>query len=130
VLLINSAVPKVFCAGADLKERAVMPPDAVAQFVRDLRSAFTDLEQLPIPTIACIDGFALGGGLEMALAADLRIAGSDAKLGLVETKLAIIPGFVFLIKCWRDSETRTLDWGLASKGTHFYQQSFGFKAGV
>ena len=98
MLLINSAVPKVFCAGADLKERAVMPPDAVAQFVRDLRSAFTDLEQLPIPTIACIDGFALGGGLEMALAADLRIAGSDAKLGLVETKLAIIPGFVFFDK--------------------------------
>ena len=45
-----------------------------------------------MPTIAALDGFALGGGLEMALAADIRVAGAGAKMGLVETKLAIIPG--------------------------------------
>ncbi|XP_024045245.1 uncharacterized protein LOC18047104 isoform X3 [Citrus clementina] len=67
VVMIRSSVPKVFCAGADLKA-------------------------LPIPTIAVIDGAALGGGLEMALACDLRICGEAALLGLPETGLAIIPG--------------------------------------
>ncbi|KAJ3202717.1 hypothetical protein HDU83_007149 [Entophlyctis luteolus] len=66
-------------------------PD-VAAFVYGLRTAFSDLESLPAPTIAAIDGAALGGGLEIALAADIRVAGAGAKLGLPETKLAIIPG--------------------------------------
>ena len=73
-----------------------MNPQQVNTFVHSLRSAFTELEQLPIPTIACIDGFALGGGLELALGADIRIAGPQAKVGLVETQLAIIPGYPFL----------------------------------
>ncbi|KAJ3382937.1 hypothetical protein HDU84_003944 [Entophlyctis sp. JEL0112] len=68
-------------------------PD-VAAFVYGLRTAFSDLESLPAPTIAAIDGAALGGGLEIALAADIRVAGAGAKLGLPETKLAIIPGQV------------------------------------
>jgi methylglutaconyl-CoA hydratase len=92
VLIINSSVPNVFCAGADLKERASMTPEQVSLFVHGLRSAFTDLEELPMPTISAIDGFALGGGFELALATDIRIAGEDAKVGLPETNLAIIPG--------------------------------------
>ncbi|KAJ3300777.1 hypothetical protein HK104_003747 [Borealophlyctis nickersoniae] len=92
VVIIRSLVDKVFCAGADLKERATMDPTEVASFVYNLRTSFTDLETLPIPTIASIDGAALGGGLELAMAADLRVAGEGAKLGLPETKLAIIPG--------------------------------------
>jgi methylglutaconyl-CoA hydratase len=92
VLIIKSNVPGVFCAGADLKERQLMTPIQVSSFVHQLRSAFTDLEELPMPTISCIDGFALGGGLELALATDIRIAGQNAKLGLPETNLAIIPG--------------------------------------
>lgn len=51
-----------------------------------------ELEDLPMPTIAALDGVALGGGLEMALACDIRVASSTAKMGLVETKLAVIPG--------------------------------------
>ncbi|TVU28991.1 hypothetical protein EJB05_20533 [Eragrostis curvula] len=67
VVLVASSVPGAFCAGADLKA-------------------------LPIPTIAVIEGAALGGGLELALSCDLRICGKNAKLGLPETGLAIIPG--------------------------------------
>ena len=64
----------------------------VAEFVRQLRAAFTEVEDLPIPVIAAMDGAALGGGLELALACDLRVAGSSAIIGLPETSLAIIPG--------------------------------------
>ncbi|KAI8847616.1 ClpP/crotonase-like domain-containing protein [Chytridium lagenaria] len=92
VVVVRSLVDRVFCAGADLKERATMSPAQVAAFVHGLRSAFSDLESLPVPTISAIDGAALGGGLEVALATDIRIAGAGAKLGLPETRLAIIPG--------------------------------------
>jgi len=92
VLVIRSEVPRVFCAGADLKERAKMKPEEVGPFVAGLRQIVNDLEELPQPTIAAIDGAALGGGLEMALACCLRTAASTAKIGLVETGLAIIPG--------------------------------------
>ncbi|KAJ8661044.1 hypothetical protein O0I10_003267 [Lichtheimia ornata] len=92
VLIVQSLVKGVFCAGADLKERATMNPTQVTQFLHSLRQAYRDLETLPIPTIAAIDGAALGGGLEMALSCDMRIAGPGAKIGLPETKLAIIPG--------------------------------------
>ncbi|HJV21171.1 MAG TPA: enoyl-CoA hydratase-related protein, partial [Holophagaceae bacterium] len=92
VVILHSLVPGVFCAGADLKERATMAAPEVAAFVHGLRSAFTELEDLPMPVIASLEGAALGGGLELALACDLRIAGAEAKLGLPETGLAIIPG--------------------------------------
>jgi methylglutaconyl-CoA hydratase len=64
----------------------------VGPFVSSLRSAFTALADLPFPTIAAIEGVALGGGLELALACDMRIAGANAKMGLPETNLAILPG--------------------------------------
>lgn len=92
VMMISSLVPKVFCAGADLKERRKMSPSEVQSFVNTLRSTFSLLEALHIPTIAVIEGAALGGGLEMALSCDLRICGEDAVMGLPETGLAIIPG--------------------------------------
>lgn len=92
VVMIFSSVPKVFCAGADLKERKTMTAPEVQAYVDSLRSSFTYLEELEIPTIAVIEGAALGGGMEMALACDLRICGEDAVMGLPETGLAIIPG--------------------------------------
>lgn len=91
-VILRSAVPKVFCAGADLKERATMSKQEVAAFVHGLREAFSGVAALPMPTIAAIEGAALGGGCELALACDFRIAGADALLGLPETALAIIPG--------------------------------------
>jgi len=93
VLILNSSTPGSFCSGADLAERRTMTKGQVSNFLTDLRTALGKLESLPVPTIAAIDGPALGGGLELALACDLRVAGhSVTKLGLPETKLGIIPG--------------------------------------
>lgn len=92
VLVIRSLVPGIFCAGADLKERFKMSEEEVPKMSALYRKTFSQIESLPFPVIAALDGHALGGGLEMALACDLRIASSTAKIGLVETGLAIIPG--------------------------------------
>ncbi|RKP40038.1 enoyl-CoA hydratase [Dimargaris cristalligena] len=92
VVILRSLVDGVFCAGADLKERATMTTPEVRKFLATLRQTFCDLEALPVPTIASVDGAALGGGLEMALCCDMRVGGSKSKLGLTETRLAIIPG--------------------------------------
>ncbi|UJR15183.1 hypothetical protein I4U23_002144 [Adineta vaga] len=91
-VLFHSLVPNVFCAGADLKERINMPQEEVGPFVSKIKEIFSKVFGLPIPTIAALDGLALGGGLELALACDIRIAANTAKLGLTETKLGIIPG--------------------------------------
>ncbi|XP_053207896.1 methylglutaconyl-CoA hydratase, mitochondrial-like [Panonychus citri] len=91
-LIVRSLVKNVFCAGADLKERFKMEINEVGPFVERLRNLTNSLANLPYPTIAAIEGAAFGGGLEMALACDLRVASPRAKLGLVEAKLAIIPG--------------------------------------
>lgn len=92
VLLIRSSVLNIFCAGADLKERLDMSPEEAGAMSGLLRVVFNQISLLPYPTIACMDGAAVGGGLELALACDLRIASSSAKIGLPETSLAIIPG--------------------------------------
>lgn len=92
VVILRSLTPGIFCAGADLKERKGMAQEDVSAFVTSLREMLKAIEQLPMPVIAALDGAALGGGLEMALACDMRTAAENTKLGLVETKLAIIPG--------------------------------------
>ena len=74
VLILRANGP-CFCAGADLKERREMSEAEVIEFLQDLRHMLEQVEKLPIPTLAAIDGPALGGGLELALACDFRIAG-------------------------------------------------------
>ncbi|VEL36842.1 unnamed protein product [Protopolystoma xenopodis] len=93
-LIICSLVDNVFCSGADLKERAKYTDSEVPGVVGSLRSLFQRIHCLPMPTIAAIDGAALGGGLELALACDLRFAGHMPRtsLGLVETHWALLPG--------------------------------------
>jgi enoyl-CoA hydratase/carnithine racemase len=91
-VLITGAGDKAFCAGADLKERKTMPPERVPHFVRNIRRVMDDVEALPQPTIGVINGVAFGGGTELLLACDLRVAAPHAQLGLTETSLAIIPG--------------------------------------
>ena len=81
-----------FSTGADLKERRTLTPDQVRRFIFTIRDTFTAVEQVRVPVIAAINGFAFGGGLELALACDLRITASNAVMGLTETSLAIIPG--------------------------------------
>ncbi len=83
---------RIFAAGADIKAMVGYGPEEVAEDVGGLERACRDLEAVPKPTIAAINGFALGGGLEIALACDFRFAAQDAQLGLPEIKLGIIPG--------------------------------------
>ncbi|CAG01680.1 unnamed protein product [Tetraodon nigroviridis] len=109
VVVFRSLVPGVFCAGADLKERAVMSNAEADLFVHGLRSLMTHIALLPMPTIAAMDGVALGGGLELALACDLRVvcchrpsrirsvtesrrAACSAQMGLIETTRGLLPG--------------------------------------
>src|SRR5262245_217063 len=91
-ILITGSGDKAFCAGADLKERKTMPMDRVPEFVKHIRRTMDDIEALPQPTNAAVNGFALGGGMELLLACDLRVAAEHAQFGLTETTLAIIPG--------------------------------------
>lgn len=91
-VVLTGAGDKAFCAGADLKERAHMSAEEVHRFHRDLRGAFRGVEEAPQPFVAALNGAALGGGLELALACDLRIASDAAQLGLPEVALGIIPG--------------------------------------
>ncbi|XP_058494107.1 enoyl-CoA hydratase domain-containing protein 2, mitochondrial isoform X2 [Solea solea] len=92
VVVFKSLVPKVFCAGADLKERALMTDSESDLFVHGLRSLMTQIALLPMPTVAAIDGVAVGGGLELALACDLRTAVYSAQMGLIETTRGLLPG--------------------------------------
>lgn len=92
VVVITGAGEKAFCAGADLKERREMSETQVKAFLHTLRRLFSDIETLSKPVISAVNGFALGGGTEMALASDIRIASMNASMGLTETRLAIIPG--------------------------------------
>lgn len=92
VVIITGAGDRAFCAGADLKEREGMSASEVRQYILTIRDIFTDIENLPKPIICAINGTALGGGLELALACDIRIASPNAILGLNEVTLGIIPG--------------------------------------
>ncbi len=92
VVIITGAGEKAFCAGADLKERAGFNEQQVREYIHTIRSLFSFVEALNKPVIAAINGVALGGGTELALACDIRVASSESAMGLTETRLAIIPG--------------------------------------
>jgi enoyl-CoA hydratase/carnithine racemase len=92
LLIITGAGDRAFCAGADLKERLTMSEGDVRYFLSTIRRLLTKIEGLPLPVLAAVNGVALGGGMELALACDLRVAVATATMGLTETKLAIIPG--------------------------------------
>jgi cyclohexa-1,5-dienecarbonyl-CoA hydratase len=83
---------KVFAAGADVKMMADMSPNEVRPMITGLQEVFNAVEDIPKVTIAAVTGYALGGGCELAMCADLRFASTDAKLGQPEILLGIIPG--------------------------------------
>lgn len=92
-LLVTGAGPKAFCAGADIKE--LMDRDLMAQRrgAETGQRAFAKIAELEIPSVALINGYAFGGGLEMALACSFRLAVPAARMGLPEIKLGLIPGY-------------------------------------
>jgi enoyl-CoA hydratase len=92
VVIITGAGEKSFSTGADLRERRTLSEKEVRRNVNLIRDVFSKIEELPQPTIAAINGYAFGGGLELALACDLRIAVKEAVMGLTEVSLGIIPG--------------------------------------
>ena len=92
VIIIVGAGGKAFCSGADLKERAELSPVQVKEYIFTIRNLFTSIEELNKPVIAAVNGAAFGGGTELPLASDIRIAATNATMGLTETRLAIIPG--------------------------------------
>ena len=92
VIIITGSGEKAFCSGADLKERVTLNPDQVREYIYTIRNLFSSIEELNKPVIAAVNGIALGGGTELALASDIRIASGNASMGLTETRLAIIPG--------------------------------------
>jgi enoyl-CoA hydratase/carnithine racemase len=92
-LVITGAGEKFFVAGADIKELASGAGQDVADAVGERTAVFTGFERLPVPVIAAVNGFALGGGCELAMACDLRIAADNAKFGQPEINIGIIPGW-------------------------------------
>ncbi|TCP70441.1 enoyl-CoA hydratase-related protein [Baia soyae] len=130
VVVLTGAGEKFFCAGADLKERKTMSKQQVREFLMMIRDTFTEIAELPQPVIGVMNGYAFGGGLELALSCDMRIVESHVQLGLTETSLGIIPGaggtqrlarligsskakeLIFTAR--RLSSTEALDWGIAN----------------
>nr|WP_071461139.1 enoyl-CoA hydratase-related protein [Bacillus mediterraneensis] len=92
VVIFTGSGDKAFSVGADLKERRTLSDEKVKRNIYKIGEVFTSIDQLPQPTIAAINGFAFGGGMELALSCDFRIASEEAVMGLTETSLAIIPG--------------------------------------
>jgi len=91
-VVFAGAGDKAFCAGADLKERLGMTLAETHTFLDDLGAFASAIEAFPRPVVAAISGAAVGGGLEIALACDVRLAADNASMGLAEVRLAIIPG--------------------------------------
>jgi len=92
-VIVTGAGEKAFVAGADISRFPGLDPAGGEELAREGQKVFANLAALPVPVIAAINGFALGGGLELALACDIRIAAENAQLGQPEVNLGIIPGY-------------------------------------
>jgi len=92
-LIITGAGERAFVAGADINELAVVSPVEAREYAARGQRIFRDLETMARPSVAAVNGFALGGGLELAMACTVRFASPNAKLGQPEIKLGILPGY-------------------------------------
>src|SRR5581483_5299956 len=93
VLVIASANPMLFSAGADIKGFATMDPIAGKDLLNEVHALLREVETSQVLTVAAVNGLALGGGCELAMACDIRIAAESASFGQPEINLGIIPGF-------------------------------------
>jgi enoyl-CoA hydratase/carnithine racemase len=92
VVVLTGAGRRAFCAGANLKERQGWTEDDVRRWLQELHGSLREVERCPKPWIAAVNGLALGGGCELALACDLRVLDPAAQIGLTETRIGVIPG--------------------------------------
>ncbi|MCC7484419.1 MAG: enoyl-CoA hydratase/isomerase family protein [Burkholderiales bacterium] len=92
-LIVTGAGDKAFCAGADIKELVGRPLMAQKRGAETGQAMFAKLDRLPMPSIAVLNGYAFGGGLELALACTFRLALPNARMGLPEIKLGLVPGY-------------------------------------
>ncbi|MCH6468809.1 enoyl-CoA hydratase/isomerase family protein [Sinomonas terrae] len=92
-VILTGAGGKAFVAGADIREMTGMDADQAEFYARSMHAVTLALETVPVPVIACVDGFALGGGCELALAADFIYASERAQFGQPEVNLGLVPGF-------------------------------------
>ena len=117
-LIITGAGDKAFIAGADIGELSRLTPTEGYEYTRTNQEVLDRLEALPVPVIAAINGYALGGGCELALACHIRIACPEARLGQPEVKLGIIPGYGGTQRLPRlIGRGRALEWILS--GSHY-----------
>lgn len=93
VLIVTGAGDRAFAAGADISEMLDMNPDQAKEFSRFGQETFQLFREIPQPVIAAVNGYALGGGMELALSCDIRVASETARFGQPEVGLGIIPGF-------------------------------------
>jgi enoyl-CoA hydratase/carnithine racemase len=130
LVLLRSTCEKAFCAGLDLGGGGV-GPDGLRAMVRRYHKIFDDLEDHPAPVVAVLHGHVLGGGLEMAMSCDIRIAADDVMLGLTEAKVGLIPAdggtqrlakYVglgrakyMILTGEKVNATRALEWGLVEE---------------
>lgn len=92
-VVLQSASPKFFCAGANINVLGTINRDTIGPWVKRGHRLMNRIEALPMPTIARVEGYALGGGLELAMACDLIFASTNAKFGQTETKLGFVTGW-------------------------------------
>src|SRR5262249_6244350 len=92
VMILAAEGERAFCVGADLKERAALDDPGWMRNRILMRAMFDSIRAVPLPTIASVFGFALGGGFELAVSCDLIVASDDAVFGLPETRVGIMPG--------------------------------------
>jgi enoyl-CoA hydratase/carnithine racemase len=91
-VILTGSGDKAFCAGADLKERQAMSDDQIRARLSEYRRELGVLDRCPKPVVAALNGLTLGGGLELALCCDMRVAAPHAELGLPETSIGLVPG--------------------------------------
>lgn len=119
LVIISSTGEKAFSVGADLKERKSLPESLVRRNLNKFGEVFNAIEQLPQPTICVLQGYAFGGGLELALSCDFRIATDNVIVGLTETGLGIIPGAGGTQRLPRlIGESKALEYILTAKRIH------------
>jgi len=99
-LIITGSGKRAFVAGADIEQMREMTKDEFTSYCKTAHGIFDSLQQAPFPVIAAINGYALGGGCEFAVACDIRIASGNAKIGFPETKLGLFP-------CWGGTQRIT-----------------------